>query len=129
MEPFGFTHFIYTTWNIVVKFLDKVNWNVFQMSCNTSHSCCRFPRALFTFSFSMYVHTCSMMLMSGLWTREFRTVKLQSRFLFSRFPDIKLLLIRAFPTGTAWWMSICLYLRKVILYRCPTPLYVIEPDL
>ena len=28
MEPFGFVHFINTTWNTVIKFLDKVNWNV-----------------------------------------------------------------------------------------------------
>ena len=28
MEPFGFAHFINTTWNTVIKFQDKVNWNV-----------------------------------------------------------------------------------------------------
>ena len=117
-----------------------------QMSCNTSHSCCRFTRALFTFSFFMYIHTCSMMFMSGLWAGQFRTVKLPSRFLFSRYFLItlavcleslscwktKLLPIRAFPTGTAWWVIISLYFGavrlSVILYRCPTPLSVIEPQ-
>ena len=87
-----------------------------------------------------------MMSMLGLWAGQFRTVKLPSRFLFSRYFLItldvcfgslscwktKLLPIRAFPTGTAWWMSICLYLGavrlSVIVYRCPTPLYVIEPQ-
>ena len=87
-----------------------------------------------------------MMFMSGLWCGQFRTVKLPSRFLLSRYFLItlavclgslscwktKLLPIRAFPMGTAWWMSICLYLGvvrlSVILYRYPTPLQVIEPQ-
>ena len=126
---------INTTWKTVLKFWIKSTGMFLQMSCNTSHSCCRFTGALFTFFFSMYVHTCSMFI-SGLWAGQFRIVKLSSRFLFSRyFLNIlavclgslscwktKLLLIRAF---SAWYVSICLYLGavrlSVILYRCPTP--------
>ena len=85
MEPFGFAHFINTTWNTVIKFLDKVNWMFLQMSCSTCHSCCRFTGALFTFSISMYVHTCSMMFMSGVWAGQFGSVKLPSRFLLARY--------------------------------------------
>ena len=42
----------------------RSNGMFLQMSCNTSHSCCRFTGVLFFIS--VYVHTCSMMFMSGL---------------------------------------------------------------
>ena len=87
-----------------------------------------------------------MMFMSGLRAGQFKTVKLPSFYLSSRHFWItlavylgslscwktKFLPIRAFPTGTVWWMSICLYLGAVrlseIFYRWPTRLYVIEPQ-
>ena len=108
-----------------------------QISCNTSHSCCRFTGALFTFSFSMYLHTCSMMFMTGLWAGQFKTVNLLFRFLFSWYFLITLAVClgwlscwKTLPiscyqygpfhreqSGGIWVMK---------GYRCPTPLNVIE---
>ena len=113
-----------------------------QISCNTSHSCCKFTEALFTFSFSMYLHTCSMMFMTGLRAGQFKNcqaaISLLILLVFLDYPSCvlgvvivlenvinKLLPIRAFPSGTEWWTSICgIWVMKV--YRCPTPLNVIE---
>ena len=93
MESFGFARFINTTWKTVIKFLDKVNWNV------SPDVLQHFPQLLQVYGSSLhflFLHVCPHLL-NDVHVRtlagQFRTVKLPSCFLFSRDFLITLFLV------------------------------------